>query len=64
MLKKIVHEPRGGKLLKSQKISVFIMVICWISLSNGTSLSRTKCTQTLIICNFLSLNERYAIIER
>ena len=28
----------------------FIMLSCWISSSNGTSLSRPKCTQTLIPC--------------
>ena len=34
MLKKIGHEPSGGQIVKSQEISVFIMLSCWISSSN------------------------------
>ena len=62
MLKKIVHEPSGGQIVKSQEISIFIMLSCWISSSNRNHLSRPNCTQTLILCKFYLLS--YAIIER
>ena len=39
----------GGQIVKSQEISVFIMLSCWISLSNGNHISRPNCTQTLIL---------------
>ena len=42
MLKKIGHEPSGGQIVKSQEISVFIMLSCWISSSNGNHLSKNK----------------------
>ena len=29
---KIGHEPSGGQIVKSQEISVFIMLSCWIGL--------------------------------
>ena len=41
MLKKIVHEPNGGKIVKSQKIRGFIMLSYWINSSNGIHLSDT-----------------------
>ena len=34
VLKKIGHEQSGGQIVKSQEISVFIMLSCWISSSN------------------------------
>ena len=46
VLKKIGHEPSGGQIVKSQGISVFIMISCWISSNNGNHLSRPNCTQT------------------
>ena len=52
MLKKIAHEPSGGQIVKSQKMSVFYNALMLISSSNGTSLSRSKCTQALILCKF------------
>ena len=52
MLKKIAHEPSGGQIVKSQKMSVFYNALMLISSSNGTSLSRSQCTQTLILCKF------------
>ena len=62
VLKKIGHEPSGGKFVKSQEISVFIILSCWISLSNRIHLSRPNCTQILILC-IVSLNSAFAIIE-
>ena len=53
MLKKIAHEPSGVQIVKSQKMSVFYNALMLISSSNGTSLSRSKCTQTLILCKFI-----------
>ena len=67
VLKKTGYEPSGGQIVKSQKISVFIMLFCWINSSNGTSRGRQNCTQTLILCKSLqirSLISPYAIIER
>ena len=55
VLKKIGHEPSGGQIVKSQEISVFIMLSCWISSSNENHFSRPNCTQTLIICKFYLL---------
>ena len=52
---KIGHEPSGGQIVKSQEISVFIMLSCWISLSNENHFSRPNCTQTLILCKFYLL---------
>ena len=52
MLKKIGHEQSGGQIVKSQEISVFIMLSCWISASNWNHLSRPNCIQTLILCKF------------
>ena len=48
MLKKIGHEPSGGQIVKSQEISVFIILSCWINSNNWIHLSRPNCTQTLI----------------
>ena len=42
----------GGQIVKSQEISVFIMLSCWISSSNWNTLSRPNCTQTLILGKF------------
>ena len=39
VLKKFGHEQSGGQLVKSQEISVFIMLACWISSSNWNHLS-------------------------
>ena len=39
VLKIIGHEQSGGQIAKSQKISVFIMLFCWISSSNLNHLS-------------------------
>ena len=39
VLKKIGHEQSGGQIVKSQEISVFIMLSCWISSSNWNHLS-------------------------
>ena len=50
VLKKIGHEQSGGQIVKSQEISVFIMLSCWISSSNWNHLSRPNCTQTLVLC--------------
>ena len=53
---KCVHEnwpkPIRGQIVKSQKISVFIMLSCWISPSNRNLLSRPNGTQTPILCKF------------
>ena len=59
MLKKIGHEPSGGQIVKSQEISVFIMLSCWTSSSNWIHLY--SYTYPLQI---LSLNSLFAIIER
>ena len=48
MLKKIGHEPSGGQIVKSQEISVFIMLFCLISSSNWIHFSRPNRTQTPI----------------
>ena len=50
MLKKIGHESSGSQVVKSQKISVFIVLSRWISSSSGYRLSKSNCTQTFIIC--------------
>ena len=47
--KKISHKPSRGQIVKSQKISVFIMLSCWISSSNGNLLCRPNVTQTILI---------------
>ena len=60
MLKKMVHELKGGQIVKSQKISVFIMLSCWINSSNGIRLNGPNRTPTLIP----TLIPSYAIIER
>ena len=52
VLKIIGHEQRWGQIVKSQEISVFIMLICWLSSRNWNHLSRLNCTQTLILCKF------------
>ena len=49
VIKKIGHKPSE----KSQKISDFIMLSCWISSSNGNRLSRPNGIQTLILFNFI-----------
>ena len=51
--KKIGHETNGGQIVKSQKISVFIMLSCRINSNNGNHLSRPNCTQTRILCTFI-----------
>ena len=50
--KKNGHKPSRGQIVKSQKISVFIMLSCWISSSYGNLLSRPNGTQTLILFKF------------
>ena len=35
VLKKIGHKPSGGQIVKSQKISVFIMLSSWIRQAMG-----------------------------
>ena len=40
VLKKIGREASGCQIVKSQKISVFIMLSCWISSNNGNRISR------------------------
>ena len=52
VLKKIGHEQSGGQIVKSQEISVFIMLSCWISSSDWNHLSKPNCTQTLVLCKF------------
>ena len=44
VLKKIGHEQSGCKIVKTQEISVFIMLSCWISSSNWNHFSRPNCT--------------------
>ena len=39
VLKKIGHEQSGGQIVKSQEVSVFIMLSCWISSSSWNHLS-------------------------
>ena len=48
--KKIGQKPSRCQIVNSQKISVFIMLSCWISPINGNLLSRPNGTQTLILC--------------
>ena len=52
MLKKIGHKPSGGQIVKSQKISVFIMLSCWISSSKDNRLKGLNGTQRNILCKF------------
>ena len=52
VLKTIGHEQSGGQIVKSQEISVFIVLSCWISSSHWNHLSRLNCTHTLILCKF------------
>ena len=52
VLKKTGHKPRGGQIVKSHKMGVYIMLSWWISSSNGNCLSRPNGTQTLILCIF------------
>ena len=49
---KIGHKPSGGQIVKSHKISVFILLPCKIISSNGNRLSRPNHTETLILCQF------------
>ena len=42
MLKKIGHKPSGGQIVKLQKISIFIMLFCWISYKKGNRLSASN----------------------
>ena len=42
VLKKIGHEQSGGQIVKSQEISIFIMLSCWINCSNWNHLSRDQ----------------------
>ena len=44
VLKKIGHEQSGGQIVKSQEVSVFIMLPCRISSSNWNQFSRPNCT--------------------
>ena len=55
MLKKFGHKPSGGQIVKSHRISVFIMLYSWTSSSNGNHLSRHDGSQLLILCklNFI-----------
>ena len=53
MLKKIGHEPSGGQIVKSQKISVFIMLSCWISSSNGLVSVNQNVPRPLLFANFI-----------
>ena len=50
--KKIGQTPSRGQIVKPQKISVFIMLSCLISPSNGNLLGRSNGTKTLILCKF------------
>ena len=47
---KMCHKPSGCQIVKSQKISIFIMLFCWISSSNRNCLSRQNGAHTLILC--------------
>ena len=48
-LRKLVMNQVGGQIVKSQEISMFIMLSCRISSSNRNHLRRPNCTQTLIL---------------
>ena len=50
MSEKIGHKPSGSQIVKSHKISDFIKLSSWISLSSRTHLSRPNGTQALILC--------------
>ena len=63
VLKKIGHEQSGGQIVKSQEISVFIMLSCWISSSNWNHISRLNCTQTSILASSI-FDSSYAINKR
>ena len=62
-VKKIGHEPSGRQSVKSQEISVCIMLSCWISSINVNHLSRTLYPDIYSL-QILSFNSSYAIIER
>ena len=64
VLKKIGHDPNGGQIVKSQEITVFIKLSCWISSGNGNRLSIPNCTQTRNVLQSLSLTSSYTITER
>ena len=51
MLKIIGHKRSWGQIVKSDKISVFIMHSCWMSSSYGNRLSRPNGTYTLFLAN-------------
>ena len=61
MLKKIGREPSGDQIVKSQEISVFIMLSCWISSSNGNQFGRPKLYSDTVSLQILSFNLSYAI---
>ena len=63
VLKKIGHEQSGGQIVKSQEISVFIMLSCWISSSNWNHLSRPKLYPDTYSLQILSLNSSYAMFK-
>ena len=50
-LKEIGHEPSGGHMVRSRKISVFIMLSCRVSSSNGNHLCRPTCTLQILSLN-------------
>ena len=65
VLKKIGHEQSGGQIVKSQEISVFTMLSCWISSSNWNHLTRPNCTQMLILRkSYLSIHHTRSLNAR
>ena len=53
VLKKIGHEQSGGQIVKSQEISVFIMLSCWISSSNWNHVNDQIVPRHLFFANFI-----------
>ena len=49
--RKFAKKPSRGQIVKSQKISVVIMLSCWISPSNGNHLSRPNVTTVKKLLN-------------
>ena len=59
MLRKIGHKPSGGQIVKSQKISVFIMLFC----KQLDSSQQTKLYPDTYSLQILSFNSPFVIIE-
>ena len=64
MLKKIAHEPSGGQIVKSQKMSIFYNAFMLDKLKQWDWSQYVKMYSDTYSLQILSLNSSYTIIER